>query len=1079
MLNRSFAQHKFLAALLAFAPSCHAFACPLRDVPSHLTQPDGAIVPCLLSGDEFYNYAHDSRGFVIVQDGVSGQWVYARKAGGVLVPTEFVAGRADPVAAGLTPRITPDPATLERERASKRRGGQTPRIRHLGTMNTLVVFVRFADDAEFPENTSLYDALLNGPAGTVSMRNYFAEASYGKFSVTSRFATGVAGGAIASYQDSHPRGYFTPYNASANPEGYQDADRMVRESALLTAAVNSVASTVPAGVTLDSDGDGVLDHVTFVLRGDSGLWSNILWPHYSPEGIGAARVGNLAGGGYDVQMENVLLPGNVGAICHEFFHALGAPDLYHYFSDGMDPVGKWDLMGYPLRTPQHMGAFMKWKYAGWLDGIPEIVVSGQYTIRPLTSPSGCCWKVISPYLANEYFVLEYRRAEGTFETSLPGTGLLIYRVRPTTGTQAIGNSIGPPDEVYIYRPGGTNIANGVLGQAAYSADSGRVAINYSTDPRPFLDNGAAGGLDVSNIGPTGETMSFTVYISPTLYHLAFTTQPIDGLPRVPLAPAPTVSLLSLHNLPAAVNGPAIQMSLDAGTQSVNLTGTTSAALANGIARFPDLAVDGPGVGLMLRAAYPLLSDGLSLPFSSTQNGVSTTVRVNVSSGAGSQTHGRASAAVPDPSGRLVAFVDSGDNLTSNPAWGSPQDNVFVRDTVTGLTKCASLDGYGNLARAACTQPSMSADGQYVAFTSVAPDMVPGSVTGIHIYLRDMVSGRTSLIDRAPDSTPGNGMAGSAAISADGRYVAFVSTATNLIAASTNSQRAIFVCDTSTNNVVCASVSSGGSAANGDSDFPSISGDGRYVAFSSAASNLVPGQKAVQIYVRDLVAGATVCGSRGPDNAGANASCTRPSISSDGRFVAFESYATNFVEGVPRNRREVYVADVQTGNVVCASVEAGGSPCWFDATAPSLSGDGNRVAFLTMTALAPGTGKWTDAYVRDLQLGRTVLASRRPSGTPASSSTSQCVLSKDGRWAAFVTTADNLVAGDTNKVTDVFLHGPLSFGTYTVLDAVSALRIAGGLSVATSDDTARLKPGGIAGPVDIGDALAIMRDIGGW
>jgi hypothetical protein len=188
------------------------------------------------------------------------------------------------------------------------------------------------------------------------------------------------------------------------------------------------------------------------------------------------------------------------------FHVLGAPDLYHYTDNGIMPVGTWDVMEWDQDPPQHMGCYMKFKYGGWIGSIPQITTSGSYTLSPAISSTNNCYKIASPNSASEFFVVEYRQQTGTFESSLPGTGLLVYRINPA----ATGNADGPPDEVYIYRPDGTTFADGSINLANFSSDVGRTAINDATNPSSFLSNGSAGGLNISNVGSAGATISFDV-----------------------------------------------------------------------------------------------------------------------------------------------------------------------------------------------------------------------------------------------------------------------------------------------------------------------------------------------------------------------------------------------------------------------------------------------------------------------------------------------------------------------------------------------------------------------------------------
>jgi hypothetical protein len=163
--------------------------------------------------------------------------------------------------------------------------------------------------------------------------------------------------------------------------------------------------------------------------------------------------------------------------------------------------------------PQGISGFLKYKYTKWISELPEITQSGVYSLKPLSSPTNNLYKIRSPYSKTEYFVLEYRKREGRYENSVPGSGLVIYRINPGAGN---GNAGGPPDEVYVYRPGGTLSNKGSVTSAAMSAP-GRTVINDKTDPGCFLWNGGAGGpggLDLFNISAPGDSITFEVRIEP-------------------------------------------------------------------------------------------------------------------------------------------------------------------------------------------------------------------------------------------------------------------------------------------------------------------------------------------------------------------------------------------------------------------------------------------------------------------------------------------------------------------------------------------------------------------------------------
>ena len=517
-----------LVALLALAAS-FAQAAFLRNVPQTLTQPDGTVVHLFATGDEYYNWLHDADGYVVVRDRATGLLVYAAKENGQLKPGRLVVGRSDPAAAGLAKGLKPDRRFLPGRRSLFPEGMTAHALAPQGasafsSLNNIVVFIRFADEPEFTALFSTFDTLFNSTTtGASSMRNYFAEVSYGQLTVSSTFYPTPSGAGVLSYQDSHPRSYYSPYDAASNPGGYDTSstiDRAEREHTLLAAALAAVAAQVPSSLNLDTNEDGFVDNVVFVVSGRAvqGDWGNLLWPHRWSMSAGyavLARVNGKAVDDYNVQLaENIY----VGVLCHEMAHTLGAPDLYHYAScssaPDLHPVGMWDLMENDLDPPQHLGAYMKRKYMGWTASIPQITASGTYTLKPLTSATGSAYAIASPNSTTEYFVVEYRRRTGTFEASLPGSGLLVYRIKADVPLGQFGNDCGPPDEVYVFRPGGSTTADGDIYGANLGSDVQRPSIGDTGNPSLFLSDGTPGGIAFTGIGPAGETISFTVTIGP-------------------------------------------------------------------------------------------------------------------------------------------------------------------------------------------------------------------------------------------------------------------------------------------------------------------------------------------------------------------------------------------------------------------------------------------------------------------------------------------------------------------------------------------------------------------------------------
>ncbi|HWR82296.1 MAG TPA: putative Ig domain-containing protein, partial [Candidatus Deferrimicrobium sp.] len=264
----------------------------------------------------------------------------------------------------------------------------------------------------------------------------------------------------------------------------------------------------------------------------------------------------------------------------------------------------------------------------------------------------------------------------------------------------------------------------------------------------------------------------------------------------------------------------------------------------------------------------------------------------------------------DPSmssdGRLVAFV----SLSSNLVTGVSGQQIYVRDRQTGQTTVVSKSSDGTIGGGISSAPAISADGRYVAFVSTSTNLVAG-VNGTQIYLHDRQTDQTTLISK-DNNVEGNGTSATPAISATGQFVAFASLSTNLGAAGGNQQ--IYIHDrlTGANGTTSlVSKDSSGTAGNGNSSTPSVSGDGRFVSFVSAATNIVAGFSGLQIYVHDRNTGVNGTNSLiSRDNSGtpnaANQNSGAPSISSNGRYVAFTSSATNLVTGV--SGLQVYLHD---------------------------------------------------------------------------------------------------------------------------------------------------------------------------
>ncbi len=501
---------KLLLVLVYLCVPFFLWASYFSFLPYTIKQPSGEKFECFVSGDEYYNWLHDQDGYTIIQDS-DGYFYYAIEKDGKLTASTYRVGVVAPSTTKISKWLKIKPEVYYTTRA-KLAASPPPlgSASHVGTINNLVIFIRFADDGEFTTTRQTFNTTFNASTGK-SLKTYYNEVSYNQLDISTTFYPACVPTSNLSYQDANPRGYYEPYNATTNTIGYDGGDngdeRTLREHTLLKNAIEWVNanSSIPSGLNIDSDNNGQVDNVCFIIKGGNGAWNSLLWAHKWSLYSFNVPINGKKVWDYTFQPETQV---GVSTLCHEMFHVLGAPDLYHYTSSAVTPVGQWDLMG---SGSAHMGAYMKWKYAGakWVTSLPEITTTGTYTLNPLTSATNNCYKIRSPFSESEFFVVEYRKKNTQYENALPDSGLLVYRI----DTRNWGNSNGPPDEVYVYRPDGTTTVNGSLSSACFSQTNSRTAINDGTNPSSFLQDGSQGGLSISNVSTAGQTISFDVLIS--------------------------------------------------------------------------------------------------------------------------------------------------------------------------------------------------------------------------------------------------------------------------------------------------------------------------------------------------------------------------------------------------------------------------------------------------------------------------------------------------------------------------------------------------------------------------------------
>ena len=479
------------------------------------------------------------------------------------------------------------------------------------------------------------------------------------------------------------------------------------------------------------------------------------------------------------------------------------------------------------------------------------------------------------------------------------------------------------------------------------------------------DFGVVGNAYTSTLAVTGGTAPFTWTLFGGVLPVGLSLNPgtgvVSGIPTT--VETPTAVFTVTDNTGKTATG-SVLFAVHPRTDRASVTG--SGAAGSGASSTPSMNSDGSLVAFVSQSTNFVA--GVSGSQIYVHNRQTNQIEV-VSRDSDASAINEGGGASSDPSmssdGRLVAFV----SLSSNLVTSVSGQQIYVRDRETGHTTVVSKGSAGTIGDGPSNAPAISADGRYVAFASASTNLVAG-VSGTQIYVHDRQTDQTTLIskDNTVIPVPGNGVSATPAISATGQFVAFASLSTNLGAAGGNQQ--IYLHDRLTGANGTTSLVSKDSvptAGNGNSSAPSVSGDGRFVAFVSGATNIVTGFSGQQVYVHDRNTGANGTNSlisrdnSGTPNAG-NQTSSAPSISSDGRYVAFTSLATNLETGV--SGQQIYLHDRNgpatslvsrdnTGSVV----EGNGS-----SDTPSINSNGEFVAFASQaTNLVTGSG--SHIYVR--------------------------------------------------------------------------------------------------------------------
>ena len=410
--------------------------------------------------------------------------------------------------------------------------------------------------------------------------------------------------------------------------------------------------------------------------------------------------------------------------------------------------------------------------------------------------------------------------------------------------------------------------------------------------------------------------------------------------------------------------------------------------------------------------------------------VGTTERISVSSD-GTPGNNYSSKPSISADGHYIAFQSSADNFAPIGSL----DQIFVKDRITGQMTLISIANGGTHASSLSSNPSISANGQFVAFTSMANNLVEGDTNLCHdVFVHDMQSGNTTLVSIASDGSLGTGCSGAGAgpqtISSDGRFVVFDSSASDLVSDDTNGKGDVFVHDRQTGSTERVSVASDGTQGDDSSSKPSISANGRYISFASNATNLVVGDNNgdKDIFVHDLETGQTERVSVASDGTAGGTSYfdyAYSDLSDDGQFVAFVSRSNVLVTDDSNGEHDVFVHDRDTGNTERVSVASDGTQGNGSSSQygfPSISGDGRFIAFQSAASnLVNGdSNESSDVFVHDQQTGETVPISITNDGTLGNSGSNNPSITSDGLLVAFDSVASNFVCGDT-PTADIYVY----------------------------------------------------------
>ncbi|NQU50715.1 MAG: PD40 domain-containing protein [Planctomycetes bacterium] len=375
-------------------------------------------------------------------------------------------------------------------------------------------------------------------------------------------------------------------------------------------------------------------------------------------------------------------------------------------------------------------------------------------------------------------------------------------------------------------------------------------------------------------------------------------------------------------------------------------------------------------------------------------------------------------------GRFICFRSYAADLVPNDL--NERADIFVHDQLYGTTERVSVDNFGVEGDASSYESCLSADGRYVAFRSFASNLVPNDTNiAYDIFVHDRLTQTMERVSVRANGVEGNLGSSFPCISADGRFVAFHSVANNLVTDDSNNQVDIFLHDRNLGITGRVSVTSAGGQANNRSQEPSMSANGRWIAFQSMATNLTSSDSngVSDIFVRDNLTMTTEMISVSSTGLQANADCLDAVISADGRFVSFYSEASNLVTGDSNGVADVFVHDRQTGMTERVSVDSNNQQANAQSSAAQMSADGRFIVFqsLANNLIPADTNPSEDIFLRDRLTGQTERLNLTELNQESDGYAYAPAISADARRIIFWSSANNYTANDLHGEDDVFLR----------------------------------------------------------